>query len=147
MGKKYRIHTRIDGLEDGQPGDPPLLYRKTVSATKWVERNLSLADATTQNVWDPLAVDNEVLDDFDLLIVRADQSVDLEFVGDDGGEVGKVIFTLRVVKDIPLMLGADDTYANPGADDAFSGTLDLLERLRVRNDSGSTAAIKIILAT
>ena len=147
MGKRYLIETRITGIEDGQAGDPPLRYRYPMTATAWVERDYSIADATTQNAWDPLAVDNEVVSDFDLLIVRSDQTVHLEEVVDDGGEVGKVVFSQPIVKDLPFMLGADDSYANPGADDAFSGTLDLIERLRIRNDSGSTAAVKIILAT
>lgn len=110
------------------------------------ERDYSIADAGTQNCWDPLATDTENPSTFSFLFIWSDQSVDVEFICDDGGEVGKVIWTHRVVADVPFMLGADDSYANPGADDAYAGTLDVIERIRIKNSSGSTAKIKVIIA-
>lgn len=116
------------------------------SLSKPEERDYSIADAGTQICWDPLAVATENASTFSFLLVWADGAVDVEFICDDGGEVGKVIWTERVVADVPLMLGADDSYANPGADDAFAGTLDKIERIRIKNSSGATRKIKVIIA-
>ena len=148
MAFKIIIETRIRVIEDGQAGGPPLVYRNSLGGlTKFSPMTYSIATATTQNVWDPLAVDNEIMSDFDRLIIISDQTVQVGVWTDDGGEVGKNTCSHAVIKGIPFMLGADDSYANPGADNPFSGTLDLTERIAIRNDSGSTATVTVLMAT
>jgi len=121
---------------------------KTISSlTKLVKREISLDTATTLVFWDPLATTVDVMQDFDFLFVWTDGDVYLERIVDDGGEVGKVVYADKVGKDTPLMMSADDAFANVGADDAFSGTADLIERLGLRNDSGATRKITVIMAT
>lgn len=110
------------------------------------ERDYSIADAATVNLWDPLATDTENPATFSFLMVWSDGAVDLGFWGDDGGEVGKNTWSHRVVADVPFILAADDTYANPGADDPFTGTLDLIERLGIKNSSGATRKVKVLIA-
>lgn len=116
------------------------------SRSKPEERDYSIADAATQNCWDPVAVDTENPGSFGFLAIWSDGDVDVAFHCDDGGEVGKVVFTLRVTQDVPLILGADDSYANVGVDDAFSGTLDVIDRIYIKNSSGTTRKIKVIIA-
>lgn len=143
-----RTTTRIE-IEDENGGvlRLPPTFHSTTGLTKFEIRKYSIADSTTQNAWDPLAVDTEAMADFDYLAILSDGDVYVEFVTDDGGEVGKVVDTKKLVKNLWLILGADDSYGNPGADDAFSGTADLIERIRFRNDSGATRKVKVVMAT
>jgi hypothetical protein len=116
------------------------------SRSKPEERDYAIADAATQNCWDPGAVDTENPQTFSFLAIWADGAVDVAFHCDDNAGVGKVVFTLRVTEDVPLILGADDSYANVGADNAFSGTLDVIDRIYINNTSGATRKVKMIIA-
>src|SRR3990167_1019381 len=117
------------------------------SRSKPEERDYTIADAATQNCWDPGATDTENPATFSFLATWPDGAVDVAFHVDDNAGVGKVVFTLRVIADVPLILGADDSYANVGADDAFSGTLDVIDRIYIENISGATRKVKVIIAT
>src|SRR3990167_1872707 len=117
------IVTRNDGQEQS--------FLKTHSFTGLTEvetREFSISTASTQTVWDPLAELSELAGTFAFLAILSDGNVEAEFICDDGGEVGKNVWTHRVAQDTPFVLGGDDSYANPGADDATSGTLDVIER-------------------
>ncbi len=116
------------------------------SRSKLEERDYTIADAAVQLCWDPTAVATENPSSFSFLLIWSDGDVDVEFVTDDGGDVGKIIWSERVVKDVPLILGADDSYAAaaPG-DDIFAGTIDLIERIRIKNGSGAERKVKVII--
>lgn len=116
------------------------------SRSKPEKRDYSIPDATVVNCWDPLATDTENPQSFSFLEIWADGLVHVEFTVDDGGEVGKVVFTLPVIADLKFQLGSDASFANPGADDAFSGTLDLIERIRIKNLSGATRKVQVRIA-
>ena len=124
-----------------------LIPNTITGLTNIVEREFDIADATTLVFWDPLATTTDVMQDYDFLAVITDGDVFLERIVDDGSEVGKVVYAEKITKDIPYMSCNDDAFANVGADDAFSGTADLIERLGIRNDSGSTRSVMVIMAT
>ncbi len=116
------------------------------SRSKPEERDYTIAADATQLCWDPTAVATENPSSFSFLLIWSDGNVDVEFVTDDGGDVGKIIWSQRVVKDVPLILGADDSYAAaaPG-DDIFAGTLDVIERIRIKDASSAERKVKVIL--
>lgn len=115
----------------------------TVTGTR-KEWNRSLATSTTATVWDGTDT-NEPLADFDFFYIESDQALILEFAVDVGNEVGDEIFAVQLQASKPFVLLSDDAYA------LFSSltvlTEDVIDRVRVRNVSGSTAVVRALLVT
>lgn len=107
------------------------------------ELRKQLATATTWDVWSTGA---NVLTDFDYLYIESDQDVSLELTCDVGGQVGTVVFAVIVKAGRPFDLLTDDAVANYTANFA-TGTTDVIDRLRIRNSSGQTANIRVLLVT
>lgn len=105
----------------------------------------SLATATTWEAWEA-SDENTSVTNFDFLWMISDQNVFIELTCDKGGEVGTVVFACEVQANIPFVLSSDDAYALYTANFA-TGSEDLIDRLRVRNVSGSTALVEIHLVT
>ena len=100
------------------------------------EREYSVGTTTTQEVFN---VTND-LGSFDYLEVVSDISgVYVELTTDQNAGVGDEFYTVELVANLPLILFGDGSYANYTANFG-GGTLDLIERVRVRNVSGATAA-------
>jgi hypothetical protein len=105
----------------------------------------SLATATT---WDVITFSSSVaLSNFDFLYVSsADQPVYLELTADAGGENGTTVFAIEVQAGQPFTLGSDDCYENYTANFA-TGTAGVIDRLRIRNVSGSTSDVRVVAIT
>ena len=94
------------------------------------------ADATT-TVWDTTGGEN-VMTDFDVFIAWADGNMDLEFGAGSSNDVK------RLVADLPLMLGADDTVEGTGV---FGQTPDLIDKIRSDEPGSVARKLNIIMAT
>lgn len=112
-------------------------------------RVFSVGTETTQELFDVNDVD---LSAFDMLWIACDFDLILQLVTDDDADVGEEIFTLGLLGSatankygIPFILARDDSYANYTVDFG-GGTLDLIERISVRNLSTTQAARCVILA-
>lgn len=104
----------------------------------------SLATSTT---WDAWASDaEEPVTDFDFLWIESDQDVLVELTCDQNNGVGREEMVIEVIADKPWYLCSDDSHALYTADFA-AGTADVIDRIRVRNVSGSTANVRVFLAT
>jgi hypothetical protein len=108
----------------------------------------SVAVSTSIKIFDV----DEDLADFDFLLVAADWDLQLQVVVDDDGDVGEAAFTLPVEGSgttgtwgPPVIFASDDSYANYTVDFA-GGTLDVIERLNVKNNSATQAAQVVCLA-
>lgn len=129
--------------------------KKTFRTTKTItgltaieERDLPIAADETRVLWDPSNVTTEAMTDFKFLLVWSDGDVDLELVTDIGADVGDEAGQIRVVANLPFMLGADDGKANvTGVDALGTGTLDVIDRIRVDEPAGAARKIKFIMAT
>lgn len=106
--------------------------------------NRSLATSTTWDAWE--SGSETAITDFDFCWVLSDQAVLVEFTADKGGENGTVVSTHEAQAGVPLMLTSDDCMANHTADFA-TGTADVIDRIRIRNVSGSTATIQFLIVT
>jgi hypothetical protein len=109
------------------------------------EWNRSLATATTATVWDGTDT-SEPLADFDALYIKSDQILLVEFTCDKGAEVGTVVFARKLLASEPMLILHDDAMALYTANFA-TGTADVIDRIRVRNESGSTAIVDVLLIT
>jgi hypothetical protein len=107
-------------------------------------RQVSVAASTTAIMFD---VAND-LGDFDVMVAVSDKSnVILEWTTDKDNSVGDEYATIGLYATFPQPFGTDDSYANytPGGSGFSGGTLDKIERVRVRN-LGTTAAVVDLIA-
>lgn len=100
------------------------------------QREYSVGTSTTQEVFN---VTND-LGSFDYLeVVSSISGVYLELTTDQNNGVGDESYTVELVAGLPFLLFGDGSYANYTVNFG-GGTLDTIERVRVRNVSGSTSA-------
>lgn len=104
----------------------------------------TLAALTTWNAW--LASDGPIAD-FDFLYIESDHDVTIELMADSNDGVGTVVFAKQIKAGEPWMILHDDAYANYTANFG-TGTLDVIDRIRVRNFHASdSAVIRLVLVT
>lgn len=82
---------------------------------------------------------------FKLLVLESDQEVVVEFVTDDGNDVGEEVYTVTLSAGIPLILGGDGSYANYTVNFA-GGTLDVIEAIRAKNLGATDAVVRLLIA-
>ena len=113
---------------------------KTISYTAKEEKELSIAAAGTKVLWDPTTDATEGTATFTFMYIKTDGDLDLEFTTFEG-DANEELNSMRIVTDLPLALGADDSYYNHSASDIFAGTLDVIDKIRAKNNSTSDAVI------
>ena len=131
-------------------GNAPTAKPKTISLSSetFLDLRKSLSLSTVWDAWEAGA--EEPLSDFDYLFCETDlDDTYIELTTDKGGENGTVVYTIPVNKDFPFELCADDSFANYTANWATGTTQkDLIDRIRIRNNSTATAAnIRLFLAS
>lgn len=115
----------------------------TLGDDEVMDRTKSVVNNTTWDVWDGSDIDNEALADFDFLAIESDQDVFVELTTDQNNGTGKEEYVIEVSADIPWFLTSDDGKALYTADFA-AGTDDLIDQIRVRNESGSAAIVRVL---
>lgn len=118
-------------------------YSITVDG-RYQRMSKSLATATTWEAWET-ADDNTSPSNFDFLWILSDKAVFVEFTVDKGNEVGDETFILEAQANVPLILTSDDAAALYVSITSF--TEDVIDRIRIRNNSGDTAAIDFCIVT
>lgn len=108
-----------------------------------LDQTRDLATATTWTAW---TTGDGGLTDFDWIGIQSDYAVFVEFVCDTGAEVGTVVFAKEIQAGVPFSMHSDDAYANYTANFA-SGTEDVIDKIRIRNVSGSTARVRVVTIT
>ena len=112
-----------------------------------LDETYSLAANTTKAVWG--GGGDDALADFDFLSVESDlDGVLVELVIDKGNENGTRVVELELKAGIPFYLGNDGGMANSSANFA-TGTLDVIDEIRIRNPSGASraAVVRVFLIT
>ena len=101
--------------------------------------------STTTVVWDPTNIANGDPADFDLLVLVSSVSLELEMTCNEGHADEELIHVVLAAS-TPFMLGADDaryTYTT----DAFAGTLDVLDKIRVKEVNAVAGTLEIRMYT
>lgn len=133
--KLYNLfEVNIDGhyIADGGISSP---IEITLSNDKMLVYKDEIAISTTVDVWDS---SDEKLSSFTFMYLKADNEVYLELTVDRGNDVGTEIVAIQIEPNVPFILGGDTAFANYTADFA-GGTADVIDRIRIRNNS-STAS-------
>ena len=145
---QIKIETTITMTDENGKKKKFTVSKTITGLTAIEERTIPIAANETRVLWDPANVTTEAMTDFDFLFMWADGDLDLELVTDIGAEVGDEAGQVRLVANLPFMLGADDGKANvTGIDALGTGTLDVIDRIRVDEPSGSARKLHYIMAT
>ena len=110
------------------------------------ERDYTMAANDTQIAWDPTNVTTDALQTFKFAMFLSDGVIDLESTANEG-DANEELDTKRLTDQLPLFLGADDSYSNHSASDAIAGTLDVIDKFRLDDPNGAARKVKAILAT
>ena len=144
-----QINTRIRVTDDnGHNKEYNFSDSATTSADANVQQTL-ISGTATAVIWDPATWTNFPTTSFSRLIIHSTASIDLELTVNEG-DANEELNSVRVVADIPFMLGADDAYFNHGASDIYangSGALDVIDKIRAKGvTAGTTATVTVIMA-
>jgi len=135
------VETKITIQHEGQT--QVLEYRSAhTGLTAIAHRDIAIAADGTPTLWDPTTDSTETVSDFDFLLAVSDGTLDLEKTANEG-HASETVSTIRLFKDLPYMLGADDAYYDGG----FSGTLDVIDKLRADDPDSAARKLKLIMAT
>ena len=135
----YRIEVRVT---DGS-NDPVILTDRTFSYTQRYDRKATVQNAAAI-LYDSSA--EGAIADFDVLVLYSDQPVEVELTAKDG-DANEELSSFTLAKNTPLLLGDDAARYNHSASDAFAGTLDVLDRIRVYESNNVAATVTLLLLT
>lgn len=141
-----RIKTNIEVVDtEGSRNNYHYVYNNT-TLNEYYSHILSISASETIVVWDPTSWANFNISDFDTMCLISDGNLDIELTTNEG-DSNEELFTLRLVDGLPLFLGADDSYYNHSASDAYGGTLDVIDKIRAKEPEGSSKKLHILLIT
>lgn len=144
MSNGITVRTEIEFYIEGQKHSIKRTFRGT-ALTEIRTETLAIAADATQVVWNP-TVTGDAISDFKFLAIMADGAVDVELTTNEG-DANEELATNRLTKDLPLLLGSDDSFYNHSASDAFSGTLDVIDKIRIDEPESSAKVLTFIIGT
>lgn len=141
-----KVREKVDSTINGSVvsyGDINSSVTVTAATGGKLDAVFPVADAGTQKIFD-VADD---LADFDYLRITSDQTVEAEFVVGNGGG-SEVMFVLEIVANLPFHLGSDASRLSDHTEDwGADGTADTIDKITIKNSSGSTANVHVLAAT
>lgn len=147
-----RIYQYLIVELNGQPvevGNLHIPFPVSLSGEK-EERTVNVEVSSTQELWD---VADSHMADFNIMLIRTDFDVTVEFIVNDINDVGEIAYTEKVIGTARQyeygpwavrMSGV--SYANNTA--GFTGTADTIDRVTVKNeDASNVAQVHILVLT
>ena len=145
MGQ-IKITTQVETLNsDGvKKKDSYVFTNNTLNELSTQE--ITVDASTTTVVWDPTNWSNYPISDFDFLCIVSTIDLDMELTCNEG-DSNEELFTVRLSKDLPFMLPSNVSYYNHSSNDAFGGTADVIDKIRVQESNGTAGKIFLTLFT
>jgi hypothetical protein len=110
------------------------------------DKEISIAASTIVTIWDTSAASENIKTlTFCLIKNTGTNTIEVELVVDDDDSIGEEINTVVIPTKGHYILMSGASYANHSAGDAFAGTLDLIERIRIKEPNGVNANVNFIL--
>ncbi len=105
-----------------------------------------VAAGATAILWNPTDTNSPALpSSFIFLLLVSDEDVMVEFTCNNG-DVEDRVFAVALAANVPLMLGDDAGYFNfTATGDAFTGTLNVINKIRAKNLSADTDALVTVV--
>ncbi len=119
--------------------DAPIPFDFTRTFTAIDDKVFTIGTNATRTLWDKTGAETAV-DEFDFMLMLATGTLDVETTASSSSDLG----SFRLVKDLPTMLGADDTS---GALAIAGANLETFVKLRADEPLGSaTVSLRMIVA-
>ncbi len=152
---KVYVRTAVDVIVDGEKmsaGSTIEPVAIDIAGNEITNDSISIAASTVVKVWDK---DESGVGDFNFLYLACDRDLQVELTIDIGADVGARLQTFTLLgtgeagkMGLPFMLGSDEAYASDYTASFAAGTLDKIERIRVKNTSSTNSAkLRRIVAT
>lgn len=141
MSGSVRITTTVRFTDADGTERQPISSDKTITVDgSYIDTGaVAIAAGATLTLFD-LSGSAYPISDFDALMIVVEECEDgkvmLELETDTGGTIRSN--SLCLANDVPLILGADDSYN--GTSGSFAGTLRVIKKAVVKNTSSGTAA-------
>ena len=119
---------------------------KDSSLSELRREEIVLPASTTITIWN-LADSSENIDSLSFFKIfnNGSSSIQIEITVDDGGEVGEELHTATIPSKSFYILTSSAAYANHSVGDAFAGTIDSVEKIRVKEPNGVASSLIFIL--
>lgn len=117
-----------------------VVEKRIVGATEMSRKQFTVQN-TARTIYDASGSDPA---DWQLLVIWSDVAVDLELTAGEG-EATEELSSVRLAPNVPFVLGADDSYRDHDASDAFAGTLDVIDKIRVDEPNNVEATVRVLL--
>ena len=134
------IITRVAGNAEVIPFDKAITYT-SIRDVEYV-----IAASSTVIVWNPTNDNADSVTDFDVMILLADKDLRIELTTNEG-DANEELSSLTLTAGVPMMFGSDNSYYNHSASDVYAGTLDVIDKIRVKELAAVASNLRIILAT
>lgn len=123
-------------------GDVETVASRTFSNLTAEDRYVEVVNNAAVTLWDP-TVAGVGIANFDLALVFTDVEVELEFTCNEG-DADEELVSLTLAANTCLVLGNDASrYAY--TTDAFAGTLDVIDKIRVKELNSTNATVQLRL--
>jgi hypothetical protein len=125
----------------------PIETRYTdTTITEVKDKEISITASSIITIWDTSSSSENIKTlTFCLIKNTGPNTIEVEFTVDDGDDVGEEFNTVVIPSKGSHVLMSGSSYANHNAGDAFAGTLDLIEKIRIKEPNGVNANINFIL--
>jgi hypothetical protein len=145
MGQ-IKITTQVETIDsNGHKQTDSYVYSNT-SLNELSKQEITVAASTTTIIWDPVNWTNYPITDFDFMTIVPTVDLDMELTCNEG-DANEELFTIPLAKNLPVHFASNRSYYNHSASDAFAGTLDVIDKIRVQEGNGTAGKLFIILFT
>lgn len=139
------LNVKVVIIDDQGETDIPM-PEKSVTFTAKEDKKFVISAASTQIIWNPTIDSSEATTDFDFLILFPDGDLELETTTNEG-DVNEELNIDIIADGFPYILGSDASRSNHSVNDAFAGTLDVKDKLRVKNLGATAVNLRMVMVT
>ena len=133
-------------ITDDQGSTDVVSTQKSFTFTAKEDKQFSIAANATEVIYNPTIDSSEATTDFDFMYLLSDGDLDVELTINEG-DANEELISFRLAADVPFTLGADDAYSNHSASNAFGGTLDVIDKIRVDEPNAAAVTLRFIMVT
>ena len=121
-------------------------YAKTITALGEMKRQeVSVGAGVTAIVWNPTVDTSELCESFSFLEMEASVDMEAELTINEA-HANEELISLRLAAGVPLILGSNAAFYNHSASDIYAGTLDVIDKIRVKNTGASAGTLFFLIA-
>ena len=144
MAGTVTITTTITVVDDDTAAPLTINQSQQFSFTAFEDKRFAIGSGVTKTLWDPTTDNSEAVSDFDLMIAISDGALDFEMTANEG-DANEQIGVVRLTDQLPLMLGSNASYY--GATQGVGGTVDVIDKLIVKEPSSAAKKLRLLMFT